>query len=174
MHINNGDLMQYLKQFMFFSVAGYLFETIFTLMMGQHFNSGILKGPYTPIYGLGLLLVIYGGGYLFRHLHLKRWKEIIVVFGIFFFTITILELTGGILIEKIFHKVFWSYKKFPLSYGHYISIEISLIWSSLSLVIYYFKDKLTKLIDKIPTFIYWIFYICFIIDILYKIKDIAF
>lgn len=161
--------MLYIKQFFFFSIIGYLFETILSLITHNHFESGILYGPYTPIYGFGILIIIHFGDFLFKHIHLKRYQEIIIVFGLFFFTITILELLGGILIEKIFKQVFWSYKKLKFNYGHYIAIEISLIWSILGIIIYYAKNFFNKIINKIPNFIFYILEIFFITDIIYTL-----
>ncbi len=158
--------MFYIKQFFFFSIIGYLFETTIGLIAGNHFNSGILYGPYTPIYGLGILFIFYGGEYLFRHIHLKRWQETIIVFGLFFFIITIIEQVAGILIEKIFHKVFWSYSHLKFNYGPYISLETSLIWSLFGIGIYYIKRPLQKLIEKIPNLICYLLVIIFITDII--------
>lgn len=165
--------MLYLKQFLFFSILGYLFETMVGIITQNSFNSGILSGPYTPIYGFGIIIIIYGCDYLFKHFHLKRYQENIIVFGILFFTISILELIGGITIEKLFNKVFWSYESLPLNYGNYISIEVSLIWSFLGIIIYHFKNILVKIINKIPNIIFYILLVIFTIDVLYTIKDIT-
>lgn len=163
--------MRYIKQFIFFSVLGYIFEKSIGIITQNNFDSGIFNGPYTPIYGFGILLIIYGSDYLFKHLHLKRYQETIIVFGFLFFCLTILEFLGGTLIEFIFGKIFWSYKKLNLNYGNYISIEISLLWSIGGILIYHFKDFLFKLVNKIPKFIYFIIFIIFIIDIIYTFAN---
>lgn len=164
--------MRYIKQFIFFSVIGYIFERLVGIIMQNSFESGILYGPYTPIYGFGILIIIYGSDYIFKHLHLKRYQENLVVFGLLFFTITILELLGGILIEKIFGTIFWSYENLKLNNGHYIAIEVSLLWSILGLIIYYFKDFLLSLVEKIPNTIYYLFIIVIPIDVIYTIIKI--
>lgn len=164
--------MRYIKQFIFFSVIGYIFERLVGIIMQNDFDSGILYGPYTPIYGFGILIIIYGSDYIFKHLHLKRYQENLVVFGLLFFTITILELLGGILIEKIFGTIFWSYESLKFNYGHYIAIEVSLLWSILGLIIYYFKDLLLNLVEKIPNIIYYLFIIAIPIDVIYTIIKI--
>lgn len=158
--------MYYLKTFIFFSVFGFIFEEVLCFLLNIDFNSGILHGPYTPIYGLGILIIIIISNYLFKHLHLKKYQETIITGGILFFTITILELLGGILIEKIFNKVYWSYEDMKLNYGNYISIEISLIWTILGIIIYYCKDFFYKIMSKIPNFIYYIMSIIFVFDII--------
>lgn len=140
--------------------------------MQNNFDSGILYGPYTPIYGFGILIIIYGSDYIFKHLHLKRYQENLVVFGLLFFTITILELVGGILIEKIFGTIFWSYENLKFNYGHYIAIEVSLLWSVGGLIIYYFKNYLLKFVEKVPNIIYYLFMIAITIDVIYTIIKI--
>lgn len=140
--------------------------------MQNNFDSGILYGPYTPIYGFGILIIIYGSDYIFKHLHLKRYQENLVVFGLLFFTITILELVSGILIEKIFGTIFWSYENLKFNYGHYIAIEVSLLWSVGGLIIYYFKNYLLKFVEKVPNIIYYLFMIAIPIDVIYTIIKI--
>ena len=164
--------MRYIKQFIFFSVIGYIFERLVGIIMQNNFDSGILYGPYTPIYGFGILIIIYGSDYIFKYLHLKRYQENLVVFGLLFFTITILELVGGILIEKIFGTIFWSYENLKFNYGHYIAIEVSLLWSVGGLIIYYFKNYLLKFVEKIPNIIYYLFMIAIPIDVIYTIIKI--
>ncbi len=164
--------MRYIKQFIFFSVIGYVFERLVGILMHNNFESGILYGPYTPIYGFGILIIIYGSDYIFKHLHLKRYQENFIVFGLLFFTITILELLGGILIEKIFGTVFWSYENLKFNYGHYIAIEVSLLWSILGIIIYYFKEILLAIIEKVPPIIYYLFIIIIPIDVIYTIAKI--
>lgn len=157
--------MSYLKIFIFFSIIGYIFEEILCFVLKIDFNSGILYGPYTPIYGLGILIIIIISNYIFKKFNLKKYQETIITGGILFFTITILELLGGILIEKTFNKVYWSYENMKLHYGNYISIEVSFIWTILGIIIYYCKNFFYKIISKIPNIIYYIISILFIIDI---------
>lgn len=161
--------MYYLKAFIFFSIFGFIFEEFFCFILSINFNSGILYGPYTPIYGIGIVIIIIISDYLFKHLHLKKYQETIIIGGILFFIITILELLGGILVEKIFHKVYWSYENMKFNYGNYISIEISLIWSILGIIIYYFKNIFNKTMSKIPNIIYYIITAIFITDIIITI-----
>lgn len=136
-------------------------------ILRMDFNSGILHGPYTPIYGFGILIIIYGSDFLFKHLHLKKYQEAIITCGLLFFVITILELLGGILIEKIFDKVYWSYEDMKLNYGNYIAIEVSAAWAILGIIIYFCKNFFFKIMNKIPNIIYYIVMICFVIDLVY-------
>ncbi|MDD3341028.1 MAG: putative ABC transporter permease [Bacilli bacterium] len=158
--------MYYLNCFFIYSIIGFLFETIVAKVTGNRFESGILYGPMTPIYGIGVVLIILISKYFFMNLHLPRWKETIIVFFILIIVLTLMEWLGGILIEKIFGVVFWDYSHMKGSIGKYISVEISLIWGILSLVLIYFiKPFLDKFVLKIPSLITYLFLFLFCADL---------
>lgn len=143
--------MYYLNTFLLYSILGFLLETIRSFLVNSKFTSGILYGPWTPIYGLGIVLVILISNYLFSHLHLSRWLETFITFIIITLVLTLLEWIGGVLIEKIFHVVFWDYSKEAFSIGKYISLSKSLIWGVGSIIfIYVLKPLLEGLIKHIP------------------------
>lgn len=152
--------MYYMNYFFVFSILGYLLETFFN----KGFESGILYGPYTPVYGIGVCLVIF----VFHFLKRKKINHLFTLLCIFLFGfigLSILELLGGILIEYFFHTVFWDYSHFKLSIGHYIALEISLLWGILSILIAYIICPFFDLwIQKIPKFLTWLFLIFFIFD----------
>ncbi len=113
-----------------------------------------MYGPWTPIYGLGIVLVIIISNYLFSHLHLSRWVETLITFIIITLVLTLLEWIGGILIEKIFHVVFWDYSKEAFSIGKYISLSKSLIWGVGSIIfIYVLKPLLEGVIKRVPVIV---------------------
>lgn len=158
--------MYYINCFFVYSFLGFLFETIVSKVTGNHFNSGILYGPFTPIYGIGVLLILVISKYFFMNLHMPRWVETIVVFFILFFVLTFIEWLGGILIEKVFGVVFWDYSHLRWNLGKYISFEISLVWGILSIVlIYIIHPLLEKIILKIPTFVTYLLIVSFVIDL---------
>ena len=143
--------MYYLNTFLLYSILGFLLETIRSFLVNSKFTSGILYGPWTPIYGIGIVIVILISNYLFSHLHLSRWLETFITFIIITLVLTLLEWIGGVLIEKIFHVVFWDYSKEALSIGKYISLSKSLIWGVGSIIfIYVLKPLLEGLIKHIP------------------------
>ena len=143
--------MYYLNTFLIYSILGFLLETIRSFFVNSKFTSGIMYGPWTPIYGLGIVLVILISNYLFSHLHLSRWVETLITFIIITLVLTLLEWLGGVLIEKIFHVVFWDYSKEALSIGKYISLSKSLIWGVGSIIfIYVLKPLLEGVIKRVP------------------------
>lgn len=143
--------MYYLNTFLLYSILGFLLETIRSFLVNSKFTSGILYGPWTPIYGIGIVIVILISNYLFSHLHLSRWIETFITFVIITLILTLLEWVGGILIEKIFHTVFWDYSKEAFSIGKYISLSKSLMWGVGSIIfIYVLKPLLEGVIKHIP------------------------
>lgn len=155
---NIGDYMYYLKYFYITSILGFLFETI---LNGK---SGILYGPYTPVYGFGCLIIL-----LILEKNKKRginnfWKLLIIVI-LSTILLTLAELVGGLLIEKIFHYSFWDYTNKRFNIGKYICLEISSIWLLASILFLLFKPLLDKLIKKIPNIIIYILSFFFLIDI---------
>jgi len=157
--------MYYLNTFLIYSIFGFLLETTVALVTKSHFQSGILFGPWTPIYGIGVVLIILLSNYLFYNLHLPRWIETIFAFFIITIVLTILEWLGGTLIELCFHTVFWDYSKEALSIGKYISITKSLIWGVGSIVfIYLIKPLLDRTVKNIPVVVTILFTTLFVCD----------
>ncbi len=49
--------MYFLNCFFIYSILGFILECLFTLITKNHFASGILYGPWTPVYGFGAIFV---------------------------------------------------------------------------------------------------------------------
>ena len=71
--------MYILTIFLSYSFFGFIFETIVSLVTGGKLNSGIMFGPWTPIYGFGVLIMLFLKKQL-KKLNLKKYQEIIVFF----------------------------------------------------------------------------------------------
>ena len=100
-------------------------------------------------------------------MHKSRFVETIVTFIVLTVTLTFIEWLGGILIENLFHETLWNYKNYKYNIGKYISLEMSLVWGIVSiLIIYFVKPIIDKLEKKIPKFITIIFATLFIIDLI--------
>ena len=159
----------YLNVFLIYAIIGYIFETILKIF-NPSMNNGTLYGPWIPIYGLGACIIIAIMRLVFNRFKLKRAEKIICVFLISMISLTLLELIGGYSIELLTGKVFWDYSKMKFNIGHYISLEISLVWGIASLIlIYLVKPILDKLIKKIPSIITYLVLLAFIIDVVMNI-----
>ena len=161
--------MYYVNIFFIFSFLGFLFENGLNLFTNDTFNSGILYGPWTFIYGIGALLIVVLNKFLSQY-HLKNWKEVILFYiGITIF-MTLVEFGGGMLIEHLFHRSYWDYTNMKFNYGKYICLEVSLAWGLLATLINYLVlPWINKFEKKIPLFVSIIFIILFIVDILFTV-----
>ncbi len=162
--------MYYLNCFFIYSILGYIIETVYSIINNINYESGFLHFFWTPIYGIGTLLILFISKYIFKELHLKKYIETIIVFLTLIIILSLMELLGGYLIEIIFNRTFWDYSHYKYNIGKYICLEISLIWGILSIIVIYIIHPLfRKIIKKIPKYITYILILLFIIDIIYTI-----
>lgn len=164
---NSGEIMFYINFFLFFSIFGYLFETLCAYIFKSGFNSGILYGPWTPLYGFGVIIIMLLSNKIFESLHLNKVVETIVVFVVITIVLTVLEWLGGVLIEKLFHITFWDYSNYKYHIGKYISLEMSLLWGVGGIILIYLViPYVCEFIKKIPFFITVFLSSLFIIDVI--------
>lgn len=159
--------MYLINCFFIYSILGFIVEGIFTLITSGHFSSGILYGPWTPVYGFGAILTIVISRKIFKNMHKSKFTETFVTFIILTIVLTLIEWIGGILIENLFNETLWNYKNYKYNIGKYIALEISLIWGIVSiLIIYFVKSIIDKIVAKIPKSITFIITTIFIIDLI--------
>ena len=160
---NIGDNMYYLKYFFVTSMLGFFFESI--LWHGH--ESGILYGPWTFIYGVGSIIIIILSDKILKKRHLNKYLRFLILFFSCFMILTLVELLGGLFIEKFFFVSFWDYTKYKFNVGKYISLEMSLLWVGASILfVFILRPIIDYIIDKLPNFIFHILSFLFIIDIL--------
>lgn len=149
--------MYYVNAFFLYSIIGFIFEVTVSLLKKVKIGSGILYGPWTPIYGIGAVLVLIIYKLLIKYLHFNKIIEILIFLITITILLTLLEWLGGIIIEKIFKVTFWNYSKFKYHIGKYIALEVSLIWGIGALIIVYIINPLIDKINiMIPNYITYI------------------
>ena len=151
----------YLNIFFIFSVLGYIFETIFI----KHYESGILYLPWTPVYGMGILVALL----IYQKIKNKYAKiiEILIIFLSSLIILSILECLAGNLIELIFHKVYWNYTDLKFNFGKYIALETALVWGIGSVLGVYLLIPLANKFERyIPQIISYLLLATFIIDVI--------
>lgn len=107
--------------FMIYAVIGWCTEVSYAALdTGKFVNRGFLNGPYCPIYGCGVLLVV---------VILTPLKEnlLILYFGSVILT-SVIEFLTGYLLEKVFHNKWWDYSDKPYNIKGYICLKFSLFW----------------------------------------------
>lgn len=163
--------MFYINIFFIYSFLGFLFENMLNVVMNSNFNSGILYGPWTFIYGIAMLIILFVDK-LFERFKLKKWIEVILFYILAVILMTLIEFSGGMLIEKLFHRVYWDYSNMLFNYGNYICLEVSLLWGIFATFInYVVRPKINKLAEKTPIYISILLIVLFIADIIATIVN---
>lgn len=157
--------------FLTYSILGFFYECIINFIQDGSFNSGFMYGPWTPIYGIGVLIILYIYKKLNKYTKIKR---LILLSIISMIILTALEYIIGNLVEILFNQTFWDYSNYKFNYGKFISLESSLIWMIGSIIIIFIHKKLKKYIKKIPNQITIILSIIFTIDLVLSAIRISF
>lgn len=158
--------MYYLNYFFIFSIFGHLLETMIYKLSNWNLESGFLYGFWTPVYGLGVVLILFISNLIFKKLKINKFLEVLIFLVVIMFVLTFIEYSGGILLELTFNKTFWDYSDHTFHLGKYVALDITLIWGLCSIaLIYLIKPYLDKIIIKIPKWITYILLILFIIDV---------
>lgn len=157
--------MYALNNFFLFSILGHFIENFFY----HNKDSGILYGYWTPLYGIGVLIILLIHNIL-KKKNIKTKNKLILTFLIGAISLSLIELLGGYFIEIILNKTFWNYSKQPLNIGKYTSIPMSIIWGLSSILYLYILKPITDIIiKKIPKYITYILSILFIIDLIFTL-----
>ena len=107
--------------FIIYAFIGWCAEVAFAaLNRGVFVNRGFMNGPYCPIYGLGVLIVV-------KLLTPLQDNILILFLGCVLLT-TVLEYIVGFLLEKIFGNRWWDYSDMPYNIRGYVCLKFSVMW----------------------------------------------
>lgn len=122
------SIYEVLLLFCFYSVIGWCTEVIYaTVNSGKFVNRGFLNGPVCPIYGAGVVLVLFV---------LEPLKDNIFILFIGSVLLTsLIEFITGLILEKIFNDKWWDYSKDPFNIRGYICLKFSLLWGVACIVV---------------------------------------
>ena len=140
-------------------------ESILYFFTNTNGKSGYLIGPWTPIYGVGIIFILLIYNLILKHIPCKKYLQIITLFFTAAITLSIIEWLGGTLIEFFFHYTCWDYSNLHFNIGKYTALELALLWGTLSIFFVLFLKKISdKIVAKIPKYITYSLVIIFIID----------
>lgn len=161
--------MYYINTFLFYSIIGHILESfIYTKI-----DSGILYGYWTPIYGIGALLIIFINFFMCKKFKNKLIRPIILFISCFFI-LGLFELISGLILENVFGRVFWNYSDERFSIFKYTSLKMMFIWGISSvLFIYIIHPFMNLIIKKIPKSVYLTLAFLFIFDLIYTLITIG-
>ena len=138
------SLYQILAYFLIYSCLGWCLEVVYAAVTtGQLVNRGFLNGPVCPIYGFGMIIILFALTPLQDNVILLYIGGVILP--------SALELVGGWALEKIYHTRWWDYSDFPFNIGGYICLEFCLLWGVGTLVVMKIAHPIIAgLVDMIP------------------------
>ena len=148
-------------------------ESIFrSIIEKKIINTGFLKGPMCPIYGIGAFIMATA---------LKSLENnIILLFIVSMFVLTLWEYIVGVLLEKIFHTKYWDYSDHKVNFQGRICLSNSLYWGVLGVAfVKYIHPFIQEIIGRVDLellyFIVAIAGIVFLVDVItsiVKVKNI--
>lgn len=167
------QLFEILMYFIIYSVLGWIMESIIRSVIERKIiNTGFLRGPVCPIYGIGAIIML---------LFLEKFQDNII--ALFFISIVVLtgwEYLVGVLLEKLFHTKYWDYSHQKFNFQGRICLTNSLFWGVLGVVfvkyIHPFVESLISRVDmNLLYYIIGIISLVMIVDFittLVKVKNI--
>ena len=130
--------------FIIYAFIGWCAEVSFAAVdNGKFVNRGFLNGPYCPIYGCGVVIVVAA---------LTPIKEslFILFLGSMLLT-TVLEFLTGFILEKVFHNKWWDYSDKPFNIMGYVCLKFSILWGlACTFIMKVLHPSIYKFITIIP------------------------
>lgn len=131
-----SQILKLLLYFIVYSFFGWIIESVFKSIIQRKFvNSGFLYGPFCPIYGFGAIIML---------LFLEPFKQnIILLFCVAFFVLSIWEYIVGCFLEKKFNTKYWDYTDNFLNIKGRVCLQNSIFWGILGVVFVIFIHPFT-------------------------------
>ena len=148
--------------FIMYSFLGWLMEVILTLICDKKFvNRGFLIGPYCPIYGYGVLGILFLIG--------DNTDDVLAVFLKAILISGVLEYLTSYAMEKIFKARWWDYSKRRFNINGRVCLETLIPFGILGTLCFYILNPffVKFLTAANPLLIYvasFIFLNCYVID----------
>ena len=141
------SLYQTLAYFLIYSWLGWCLEVVYAAVTtGKLVNRGFLNGPVCPIYGFGMIIVLYALTPLVDNTLLLYLGGVILP--------SALELVGGWALYKLYRTRWWDYSDYPFNIGGYICLEFCLLWGVGTLVVMRIVHPIIAgLVAMVPTLV---------------------
>ena len=135
--------------FFVYGLLGWCAEVVFAAVKEHRLvNRGFLCGPICPIYGFGMVALLYAARALGAPGLPLSVPVVFVVGGVL---TTLLELVAGWGLYRLFRIRWWDYTGIPFNVGGYICPQFSLLWGLGSVVMVKgLHPLLARLGDRIP------------------------
>lgn len=165
------SLYQTLAYFLIYSCLGWCLEVVYAAVTtGKLVNRGFLNGPVCPIYGFGMVIVLYALTPLVDNTLLLYLGGVILP--------SVLELVGGWALYKLYRTRWWDYSDYPFNIGGYICLKFSIAWGLACLfVVDILHPTIQWVIALVPRGLGWVllgvFAACMAVDLAATVSTIA-
>lgn len=158
-----------------YSFLGWISEVIYAYFVHKKYiNRGFLYGPFCPIYGIGMVIVLL----IVREIENKFYlHSFLSTFFILVFVATLLELFTGWILEVLFHTKWWDYSDKKFNVKGYVCLTYSIMWgiggTVLFTFVHPFVSKLMLTIHRdIGVVILFLTYSYLLIDVFFTLKEL--
>lgn len=136
-------LSLYLLYFFVYAFLGWVHEVLYSLVFARKLrNPGFLTGPILPIYGIGAVAIVIVGPYI---------ENPFVVFLASALIATVIEYTGHLMLDLLFHLQLWDYSKRRFNLQGRVCLENSLGFGMLALLLVYVAHPLLeRILERMP------------------------
>lgn len=156
--------------FLLYSFLGWVMESIFRSIIEQKIiNTGFLKGPICPIYGIGAFIMVF----ILNRLS----NNIIILFFASMIILTIWEYVVGVFLEKTFHTKYWDYSDHKFNFQGRVCLTNSICWGVLGVLFVkyihpFMEGQIAKIDSNILYFVIGIISICVLVDAIVSITKL--
>ncbi len=130
--------------FFIYAFAGWCSEVAYhALCEGNFVNRGMLAGPVCPIYGFGMLLILW-----IAEPFTYSWP---LTFLVAMVICSLLELAAGLVLRWLFHAQWWDYSNEPFNIAGLICLRFSILWGiGGAFLIKVVHPTIAHLVDWLP------------------------
>ncbi len=168
--MNIINLLDIITYFIIYSFLGWVMESIVrSICERKLINTGFLKGPFCPIYGIGATIM-----FLFLD---KFENKPILLFFIAIIVLSAWEYIVGVFLEKTFNTKYWDYSDHKINFQGRICLTNSLCWGVLGvLFVKYIHPFIQETIEKIDVnlinYVIAVLFTVFLVDMVISIIHI--
>lgn len=133
-----------LMYFFIYGFIGWCLEVCYNAVdLGEWSNRGFLNGTICPIYGVGVVVILY----LLEPI--SEFGPLLFLGGVVL--CSAIELLTGFVMEKIFHQRWWDYSTERFNFKGYICLKFSLYWGvGVVFVVKLVQPTIQRFVDWIP------------------------
>ena len=165
------DLYHLFYYFTIYSFIGWCMETVYvSISQRKLINRGFLAGPFCPIYGFGVIIIITVLKPFEDNLALLFAGSLVLTSALEYFTAFILEIA--------FKSTWWDYSDKPFNIHGRICLANSTLWAVLSLIIVkIIQPHTSRLVEQIPyksgVLMLYIILAYFMIDLVFSVISVV-